>query len=111
MLCLFTSFGMIRSSPDYLAEVFDREDDPVPVAVKRDLFPVGACPLMSRLAGPLHAEVTAFLLARGADPLRPFNGITVIAEAETRGHWLAAEIMRAWTGRRGQPSGQEEGSR
>jgi uncharacterized protein len=61
--------------------------------------------------GPLHAEVTAFLLARGADPLRPFNGITVIAEAETRGHWLAAEIMRAWTGRRGQPSGQEEGSR
>jgi len=24
--------------------------------------------------GPLHADVTAFLLARGADPLRPCNG-------------------------------------
>lgn len=45
---------------------------------------------------PLHADVTAFLLARGADPLRPCNGMTVIAEAETCGHWLAAEIMRAW---------------
>lgn len=48
---------------------------------------------------PLHADVTAFLLARGADPLRPCNGMTVIAEAETCGHWLAAEIMRAWTAR------------
>jgi hypothetical protein len=45
---------------------------------------------------PLHADVAAFLLARGADPLLPCNGVTVIAEAETRGHWLAAEIMRAW---------------
>ena len=48
--------------------------------------------------GPLHADVTAFLLARGADPLRPFNGVPVFVEAEIRGHWLAAEIMRAWTG-------------
>lgn len=31
--------------------------------------------------GPLHADVTAFLLARGADPLRPCNGIPVVAEA------------------------------
>ena len=46
--------------------------------------------------GPLHADVTAFLLARGADPLLPFNGVPVFAEAEIRGHWLAAEIMRAW---------------
>jgi hypothetical protein len=46
--------------------------------------------------GPLHADVTAFLLARGADPLRECNGITVLAEAEVRGHWLAAEIMQAW---------------
>lgn len=44
----------------------------------------------------LHADVTAFLLARGADPLRPRNGISVVAETEIRGHWLAAEIMRAW---------------
>ena len=49
--------------------------------------------------GPLHADVTAFLLARGADPLRPLNGVPVVIEAETRGHWLAAEIMRAWTSR------------
>ena len=56
--------------------------------------------------GPLHADVTAFLLARGADPLRPCNGMTVIAEAEIRGHWLAAEIMRAWIGRGHQSAGQ-----
>jgi hypothetical protein len=51
---------------------------------------------------PLHADVTAFLLARGADPSRPRNGIPVVAETEIRGHWLAAEIMRAWIGQ-GQP--------
>lgn len=50
---------------------------------------------------PLHADVTAYLLARGADPLRPCNGMTVIDEAGIRGHWLAAQIMQAWT-RRGQ---------
>ena len=33
--------------------------------------------------GPLHADVTAFLLARGADPLRPCNGMPVVAEAES----------------------------
>ncbi len=48
---------------------------------------------------PLHADVTAFLLARGADPLRPCNGMPVVVEAEVKGHWLAAEIMRAWIGR------------
>lgn len=46
--------------------------------------------------GPVNADVTAFLLARGADPLRPFNGVPVFVEAEIRKHWLAAEIMRAW---------------
>jgi hypothetical protein len=61
--------------------------------------------------GPLHADVTAFLLARGANPLRPCNGITVVAEAETCGHWLAAEIMRAWAGRGSQPAGSGEGPR
>jgi len=45
---------------------------------------------------PLHADVTAFLLARGADPLRLYNGVPVVEEAEIRGHWLAAEIMRGW---------------
>ena len=55
--------------------------------------------------GSLHAAVTVFLLARGADPLRPINGAPAVAEAETRGHWLAAEIMRAWIGQ-----GQETGT-
>jgi hypothetical protein len=47
---------------------------------------------------PLHVDVTAFLLARGADPMRPYNGVPAIVEAETRGHWLAAEVMRVRTG-------------
>jgi hypothetical protein len=55
----------------------------------------------ARTGQPLHADVTAFLLARGADPLRQRSGLPVVVEAETRGHWLAAEIMRAWI-RRGQ---------
>jgi uncharacterized protein len=58
---------------------------------------------------PLHVDVTAFLLARGADPLRPCNGMTVVAEAEIHGHWLAAEIMRAWTGRGRTPEEPQEG--
>jgi len=55
----------------------------------------------ARTGQPLHADKTAFLLARGADPLRQRSGLPVVAEAETRGHWLAAEIIRAWI-RRGQ---------
>jgi uncharacterized protein len=51
--------------------------------------------------GPLHADVTAFLLARGADPMRLCNGVAAVQQAEIRGHWLAAEIMRAWI-KRGQ---------
>lgn len=52
---------------------------------------------------PLHADVTAFLLARGADPLRR-NGMPVVGEAEMRGHWLAAEIIRAWISRGQNPA-------
>ena len=48
-------------------------------------------------------DVTSFLLARGADPVRPCNGVPMVAEAEARGHWLAAEVMRAWIGRVSQP--------
>jgi hypothetical protein len=47
----------------------------------------------------LRADLTAFLLARGADPLRTLNGVPVVVEAGIRGHWLAAEIMRARIGR------------
>jgi hypothetical protein len=53
---------------------------------------------------PLHADVTAFLLARGADPLRQCKGRSIVAEAERCGHWLAAEIMRAWIARTGNPA-------
>jgi hypothetical protein len=35
----------------------------------------------------------------GAAPLRMHNGMTVITEAEIRGHWQAAGIMRARTDR------------
>lgn len=46
---------------------------------------------------PLHADMTAFLLARGADPRALHNNTSIEAEAELLGHWLAAEIIRAWT--------------
>jgi len=39
--------------------------------------------------------MTMFLLARGADPQAP--GMSAEAEAELLGHWLAAEVIRAWT--------------
>ena len=53
---------------------------------------------------PLHVDVTAFLLAQEADPMRPYNGVPAIVAAETRGHWLAAEVMRMRIGR-GRQSG------
>jgi len=46
---------------------------------------------------PLHADMTMFLLARGADPQAP--SMPAEAEAELLGHWLAAEIIRALTKR------------
>ena len=48
---------------------------------------------------PLHADMTAFLLARGASPYEDDTGIA--AEAELLGHWLAAEIISAWAKRAG----------
>jgi uncharacterized protein len=48
---------------------------------------------------PLHTDITAFLLARGADPMRRCNGIPVVEEAAILGHWLAAEVMTAWINR------------
>ena len=50
--------------------------------------------------GPLHVDVTAFLLVRGADPQRRgLDGTTPLHDAETRGHWLAAELIRSWIAR------------
>lgn len=54
-----------------------------------------------RTGAPLHVDVTALLLARGADPLRIHDGMSVPAEAEERGHWLAAQLIRGWIGRPG----------
>jgi hypothetical protein len=48
------------------------------------------------------------LLARGADPLRAHNGIPVVVEAEIRGHWLAAEIMKGWTTRGNEPTAEPQ---
>lgn len=39
----------------------------------------------SRPGRPLHVDLIAFLLARGADPLRTLNGVPVVVEAEIRG--------------------------
>jgi hypothetical protein len=46
--------------------------------------------------GPLHVGMTALLLARGADPHHLRNGASIEIEAELLGHWLAAEVIRAW---------------
>ncbi|MHB9857149.1 ankyrin repeat domain-containing protein [Streptomyces sp. YIM S03343] len=59
---------------------------------------------------PLHVDVTAFLLARGADPLRRTNGILPADEADADGHWLAAELIRAWTTRPAARHGDPEGN-
>lgn len=49
---------------------------------------------------PLHVDVTAYLLARGADPLRRSGGgrgVSALELAFTTGHWLAHDLMTAWT--------------
>ena len=48
---------------------------------------------------PLHADMTAFLLTRGASPRE--NGTSTAAEAGLLGHWLAAEIISSWAKRGG----------
>jgi len=46
--------------------------------------------------GPLHVGMTVLLLARGADPHHLRDGTSIETEAEILGHWLAAEVTRAW---------------
>lgn len=58
-----------------------------------------------RTGAPLPPDLTAFLLARGANSLHRREGMSVIERAQTEGFWLAAEIMRVWV-RRGQTSGK-----
>jgi hypothetical protein len=48
---------------------------------------------------PLHVDVTAYLLARGADPRRRSgmgSGISAERMALTRGHWLASCLIEEW---------------
>ncbi|MGH3121912.1 MAG: hypothetical protein ACRDND_12930 [Streptosporangiaceae bacterium] len=45
---------------------------------------------------PLHVGMTVLLLARGADPHHLRDGTSIETEAEILGHWLAAEVIRAW---------------
>jgi hypothetical protein len=48
--------------------------------------------------GPIASDMQALFplgCVGGAAPLRMHNGMTVITEAEIRGHWQAAEFMRA----------------
>ena len=52
---------------------------------------------------PLHVDVTAFLLARGADPsISVDGGQTPFQMAFSRGHWLAVTLMEAISSRRPQ---------
>jgi transcriptional regulator with XRE-family HTH domain len=46
--------------------------------------------------GSLHVGMTVLLLARGADPHHLHDGTSIETEAEILGHWLAAEVIRAW---------------
>ncbi len=51
----------------------------------------------TRTGEPLHADMTVFLLARGARPRE--DGTGTAADAELLGHWLAAEIISSWPSR------------
>lgn len=46
----------------------------------------------------LHVDMTALLLALGADPLRPAGVRTISAQqfATDNGHWLASLLIDAW---------------
>ncbi|MBM2620572.1 ankyrin repeat domain-containing protein [Actinoplanes sp. LDG1-06] len=45
-----------------------------------------------------HVDTTAFLLARGADPgATMHDGATALSLARQYGHWLAVELLQAWT--------------
>jgi uncharacterized protein len=47
--------------------------------------------------GPLHVDVTAFLLARGANhQATDDNGRTPLDYARSNQHWLAAALLEAW---------------
>ncbi|MCG3752285.1 MULTISPECIES: ankyrin repeat domain-containing protein [Amycolatopsis] len=56
---------------------------------------------------PLHVDLTAYLLARGADPLRrstDFEQVTAEEMARSYGHWLALALFEAWKHRESRSS-------
>ncbi|BCY13432.1 ankyrin repeat domain-containing protein [Actinoplanes sp. L3-i22] len=46
----------------------------------------------------MHVDLTALVLAAGADPFRKtgWNEISAVEMAEEGGHWLAVALFRAW---------------
>lgn len=57
----------------------------------------------TQTGGPLHVDVTAYLLARGADPLTsPMagGGVSALHMAQIGGHWLAVSLIEAFVERR-----------
>jgi hypothetical protein len=61
---------------------------------------------------PPQVDITALLLARGADPeRRDAIGRTPAQVAELAGHWLAAELLRAWWSRQSSRRREHEDSR
>ena len=53
----------------------------------------------TQTGSPLHVDLTAYLIARGADPHTSADGRAVGAArhmAELRGHWLAVVVIDAW---------------
>lgn len=51
--------------------------------------------------GPLHVDTTAYLLARGADPLASTPRLgTALDFARSSGHWLAVAVIEAHLARR-----------
>jgi len=53
----------------------------------------------TQTGNPLHVDVTAYLLARGADPLASALATgagSALHIAELRGHWLAVALIQAF---------------
>lgn len=56
----------------------------------------------SQTGDPLHVDVTAYLLARGADPLASTAGggtASALHMARLGGHWLAVALIEAFAER------------
>ncbi|WP_210728225.1 ankyrin repeat domain-containing protein [Cellulomonas septica] len=62
---------------------------------------------------PLHVDLTAYLLARGADPLAspvPGGAGSALHTARLRGHWLAVAVMEPLVRPGAGPDGRATGT-